>query len=35
VAAPEIVLHKGEYYIAALMPNLNGIRIARLRWVDH
>jgi hypothetical protein len=34
VAAPEIVLHQGQYYIAALMPNLDGIRVARLRWSD-
>jgi len=33
VAAPEIVLHEGQYYIAALMANLKGIRIARLKWV--
>ena len=33
VAAPEIVLHKGQYYIAALEPNLDGIRMAKLRWV--
>lgn len=33
VAAPEIVLHEGEYYIAALNPELDGIRIARLKWV--
>ena len=33
VAAPEIVLHKGQWYIAALNPALDGIRIARLRWV--
>jgi len=33
VAAPEIVLHKGQYYIAALEPNLDGIRVARLKWV--
>ncbi len=32
VAAPEIILHDGQYYIAALLPNLKGIRIARLRW---
>ena len=32
VAAPEIVLHKGQYYIAALNPKLDGIRIAKLRW---
>jgi beta-xylosidase len=34
VAAPEIILSQGQYYIAALNPNLDGIRIARLRFVD-
>jgi hypothetical protein len=33
VAAPEILLHKGQYYIAALLPNLKGIRIAKLEWI--
>jgi hypothetical protein len=33
VAAPEIVLHKGQYYIAALEPGLDGIRVAKLKWV--
>jgi hypothetical protein len=33
VAAPEIIEHEGQYYIAALLPGLDGIRIARLRWV--
>lgn len=34
VAAPEIVLHEGQYYIAALNEGaLDGIRIARLSWV--
>lgn len=32
VAAPEIVCHQGRYYVAALMPDLQGIRIAPLRW---
>jgi len=32
IAAPEIVLHKGQYYIASLLPSLKGIRIAKLRW---
>lgn len=32
VAAPEILLVDGQYYIAALNPGLDGIRIARLRW---
>jgi len=33
VAAPEILMHKGQYYIAALLPNLKGIRIARFKWM--
>jgi hypothetical protein len=33
VAAPEIVVHEGQYYIAALLPNIKGIRIAKLKWV--
>ncbi len=32
VAAPEIILHEGQYYIASLMRNLKGIQIARLKW---
>jgi hypothetical protein len=32
VAAPEIILHEGQYYIAALLPTLKGIQIARLKW---
>jgi hypothetical protein len=32
VAAPEIVLHQGQYYIASLTPNLDGVQLARLRW---
>jgi len=32
IAAPEIVLYDGKYYIAALKPELNGIRIARLSF---
>lgn len=33
VAAPEIVLHQGRYYIAALNQGaLDGIRIAELKW---
>jgi hypothetical protein len=35
VAAPEIILHEGQYYIAALNEGaLDGIRIARLRWTS-
>ncbi len=34
VAAPEIIYHKGRYYIAALNQGaLDGIRIAKLKWV--
>ncbi|MHC4242222.1 MAG: hypothetical protein ACYSU4_07445 [Planctomycetota bacterium] len=33
VAAPEILKHKGQYYIAALLPNLKGIRLSKLKWV--
>jgi hypothetical protein len=33
VAAPEIIVHEGGCYIAALLPSLKGIRIARLEWV--
>ena len=33
VAAPEIILYEEQYYIAALLANLKGIRIAKLEWV--
>ncbi len=32
VAAPEIILHEGQYYVAALKPGLDGIRLAKLKW---
>ncbi len=32
VAAPEIIEHDGETYLAALKPDLQGIRLTRLRW---
>jgi hypothetical protein len=32
VAAPEIIVHQGQQYIASLLPNLQGIRIAKLKW---
>jgi hypothetical protein len=32
VAAPEIIQHEGSWFIAALNPHLDGIRIATLRW---
>jgi hypothetical protein len=31
-AAPEIIEYDGHIYIAALLPNLKGIRIAKLKW---
>lgn len=33
VAAPEIINHDGKWYIAALLPDVQGIRIARLEWI--
>ena len=33
VAAPEIIQYEGRWYIAALNPGLDGIRIAELEWV--
>lgn len=32
-AAPELILHKSQWHIAALAPSLKGIRLARLEWV--
>ncbi len=32
LAAPEIFQHDGQWYIAALLPSLKGIQIARLEW---
>jgi len=32
IAAPEIVVHEGQWYLAALNPGLDGIRIAKLSW---
>jgi hypothetical protein len=32
VAAPEIVVDQGQWYIASLLPDLHGIRLARLTW---
>ena len=34
VAAPEVFLYEGQWYIAALMPELDGIRIAHLKWQE-
>ncbi|MFS4457424.1 hypothetical protein [Maribacter sp. 2304DJ31-5] len=33
ITAPEIILYEGQYYIAALNPGLDGIRMAKLKWV--
>jgi hypothetical protein len=32
VAAPEIFKHDDQYYVAALLPQLDGIRISKLDW---
>jgi hypothetical protein len=32
VAAPEIIRHDGAYFIAALLPSLKGIQVAKLKW---
>jgi len=32
IAAPEIIRHEGQYYVAALLPSLKGIQVARLEW---
>ncbi len=34
VAAPEIIHNKDMWYIACLMPDLQGIRLARLNWIE-
>jgi len=34
VAAPEIVRHEEQDYIAYLLPSLKGIQIARLKWEE-
>ena len=34
IAAPELIEHNGQWYIAALCEDLKGIKIARLKWVD-
>jgi hypothetical protein len=32
LAAPEIIESDGSYFIAALLPSLKGIQVARLKW---
>lgn len=34
VAAPELVFENGQWYMAALNPGLDGIRIARISWEE-
>jgi hypothetical protein len=34
VAAPEVFLYEGQWFIAALNPGLDGIRVSRLRWLE-
>lgn len=34
VAAPELVLHEDQWYIAALNPGLDGVRISKLDWQE-
>jgi hypothetical protein len=35
IAAPEIFQYEGHWYVAALLPDLNGIQLARLEWLRH
>ena len=32
IAAPEVIELDGQYYIAALKPELDGVQIAQLEW---
>jgi hypothetical protein len=32
VAAPEIFQHEGQWFMAALLPTLNGIQLTRMEW---
>ena len=32
IAAPEIIFHEGQYYLVALTDELDGVRMARLKW---
>ncbi len=32
IAAPEIIYEDGQYYLAALNPKLDGIRMVKLKW---
>jgi len=33
VVVPEIFQHEGQWYIASLRADLQGIQLARLQWV--
>ena len=32
IAAPELIEHEGQWYIAALLPSLKGIQVTRMTW---
>lgn len=32
IAAPELIEHDGQWYVAALLPSLKGIQVTRLTW---
>ncbi len=32
IAAPEVVLHEGQYYLVALTDELDGIRMTKMKW---
>ena len=34
VAAPEVIRHDGQHWLAALNPQLDGIRLTKLEFVD-
>jgi len=34
VAAPEVFRREGQWYMAALLPTLKGIRITRMEWAS-
>ena len=33
VAAPEIFQYQGQWYIASLLPDLQGVRLAKIQWL--
>jgi hypothetical protein len=35
VAAPELIRYENEWFIAALLPSLKGIQIARMKWASN